>query len=106
MDFSVSQCVAHGPNAGLPRHPVDVLQEKNALTRRAFAVLKRNGFLVFSALLNVGDAPNIKVLPNNATQRLIDDAIATEYGRGPGCKYWQAWLDGVRVVWTDMGYPK
>lgn len=101
MDFSVSQCIAHGPNAGQPRHPVDVLQEKSALQRRAFAVLKRNGFAVFSALLNVGDAPNIKVLPNAATQRLKDDALATEYGRGADGKYWQAWLDGVRVVWIE-----
>lgn len=101
MNFSESRVVTHGPNAGMPRHHIDVLQDKAALTRRAFAVLKRNGFLVLSALLNVGDAPNIKVLPNASTRRLIDEEIATKYGSGPDRAYWQAWLEGVRIVWTE-----
>jgi hypothetical protein len=101
MDAAVSQCISHGPQEGAPRHHIDVLQDKNTLTRRALAVLKRNGFLVLSILLNVGDAPNIKVLPNEATRRLKDDSVGMEYGHGPDCKYWQAWIDGVRVVWTE-----
>lgn len=106
METQVTQCINHGPHAGEPRHHIDVLQDKVALTRRAFAVLKRNGFLVLSALLNVGDAPNIKVLPNEATRSLIDEEIATKYGSGPDRAYWQAWLEGVRIVWTEQEHPK
>lgn len=101
MDTVVSQCIAHGVNAGKPRPVVDVLQEKNALTRRAFAVLKRNGFLVIGSRLSVGEAPNIELLPNDATRRLIDDGTATVCVQSPGSRRWQAWLDGVRIVWTE-----
>lgn len=103
MDFSISQCVSHGPNAGLPRQSVDVLQDKNTLTRRALAVLKRNGFLPVLVMLRVGDAPNIEVLPNDSTRHLIEDGTATDYCQAPGGHRWTAWLDGVRVVWSERG---
>lgn len=100
-------CIKYGPYAGEPRPHVDVLQDKNTLTRRALAVLKRNGFLPIGVLLRVADAPNIEVLPNESTRRLIDDGTATDYVIGPhGMRRWQAWLDGVRVAWTDRGYPR
>lgn len=105
MDLSIEQCVKHGPRAGLPRLPVDVLQDKNTLTRRALAVLKRNGFLPVRVMLRVGEAPNIEVLPNDATRRLIEDGTATDYISPPGGNRWTAWLDGVRVVWTERGEP-
>lgn len=101
MNFSGSQCIAKGPRAGMPRPEADQLLDQEAALRRALVVLKKNGFQPFGATLGVGATPHVTVQPNAATRRLIETEQGNYYAFGNGFRKGHAWLDGVRVTWTE-----
>lgn len=101
MDFSGSQVIAKGPNAGMPRPQADVLIDQSTELKRILVALKKNGFQPVCATLSIGTMPNIMVLPNAATRKLIESDQGNYYALGHNYRKGQARLDGFRIAWEE-----
>lgn len=108
MNFSNSLCIAYGPRAGLPRPVTDIVMDQQSAVWRTTVRLKRNGFEVLGTMVNATAQPSIHVLPGAQTDEMIalGQAVYYRYGKnadGVDIRYGQFQIEGVRVVWVELG---
>ena len=101
MDFTVSQCITHGPHAGQPKSSTDILLDQNTQTKRLLQALRRNGFDPVRVRLGISHAPNIEVAAGDATQRLVDEGLAVCFMTSPNRYKWQAKFESTVIFWIE-----